>query len=146
MRLSGNMKGAGQVASILLTLLCVNMIIVGMALYVGALSTNYGVDDSNLQPVLDASEGIYDRVEDIGNKTSAIQENPDAQSGYQNTMDAIGILWDLVKFVPEFMNAIILSTADIFGIAWIVPYFYAMLIVIIGFAILNWVRGGGANL
>jgi hypothetical protein len=139
-------KGAGQVGSILITLLCVNLIIVGMALYVGALSTEYGIADDNLEPVLEASEQVYSHVESIGNKTSAIQENTDTQMGYQNTMDAIGILWDLVAFVPTFMNAIILSTADIFGIAWIVPYFEAMLIVIIGFAILNWVRGGGANL
>jgi len=134
----------GDVQGLVLLGLLAVMVLTGISLFFGDLTTNYAVDTTGYAPVFQSSQSIYTTAEGMQNVSEGMKENPDVITATQGFTGAISVILLLPSFAVNFLTALITMTG--LNVGWVVAIIGAMLITVIAFGFLNWIRGGANRL
>lgn len=142
-------KRGEAVQNILITLVITAMIVTGVGYFFAGLATQYpsqmsqGSNPSYVAVVNNAS-AIYSQPHSFQNVSEGLKEAPDTQTGAQGYGSIVPSAFGLINFVESFFTAIV--TMSGLPLGWVLNFMLLCAIVVVSFAIINFLRGGSRGL
>jgi len=140
-------KKGEVVQNIVVVFIVCAMMVTGIGLFFGSLTTSYPSTfntTSKYSGVMGNASTIYNTAHGFQNTTEGMREAPDTQTGATGLGDFIPAAFGVLNFVESFFTAIVTMTGLPLG--WVVNFIVLLGIVLVAFAVANWIRGGSRGL
>jgi len=120
------------------------LIISPFAMYVGALSAEYDINDTEVQDLKNVTLQYYSHVNQLNNESAGLEEDPDSYGVVTGLTEVTSVITNSVNFMQALLTALVsMMPVDV---SWVLGPIIVMIILLIALAIANWLRGGGSPL
>jgi len=140
-------KKGEVVQNIVVVFIIVAMMVTGIGIFFGSMATGYPSTfntSSKYSGVMNNASLIYNSAHGFQNSTEGMREAPDTQTGATGLAEFIPNAFGLLNFVESFFTAIV--TMSGLPLGWVVNFIVLIGIVLVAFAVANWLRGGSRGL
>jgi hypothetical protein len=140
-------KKGEVVQNIVVVFIVVAMMVTGIGLFFGSLTTEYPSTfntTSKYSGVMANASTIYNTAHGFQNTTEGMREAPDTQTGATGLAEFIPNAFGVLNFAESFFTAIV--TMSGLPLGWVVNFMILLGIVLVAFAVANWLRGGSRGL
>jgi hypothetical protein len=138
------MKGAGQVQTIMIALIMILFILAPLVGFLGALNSEYGLDDSSMNGTVAAADEFYNYTYQLKtNGTDGLEENPE-NFMITGLTGVTTVIFGSVNFIQNLITELVVMTG--FNFEWMILPIMLIVTIVFIFAVANWLRGGGSQL